>query len=64
MGCHCLLRIIILSKVKSEKDKSYDITYMWNLRKKIQMNLFTDVDSQTENKFRITKGEREAGGEA
>ena len=25
---------------KSEKDK-YDITYMWSLKKKIQMNLFT-----------------------
>ena len=34
-------RDIILSEVsQTEKDK-YDITYMWNLKKMIQMNLFT-----------------------
>ena len=26
---------------KTEKDKYYDITYMWNLKKKVQMNLST-----------------------
>ena len=26
---------------KSEKDKHHDITYMWNLIKMMQMNLFT-----------------------
>ena len=32
---------------------------MWNLKKKIQMNLFTkQKDSKTENKLMVTKGER------
>ena len=38
------LEIVILSEVKSDTERqiSYDITYMWNLKKKIiQMNLFT-----------------------
>ena len=36
------IEIIILSEVsQTEKNKSYDITYMWNLKKMIQMNLFT-----------------------
>ena len=34
------LAIIILSEV-SQRQISYDITYMWNLIKMIQMNLFT-----------------------
>ena len=36
------LEIIILSEVKSDRDRqlSYDITYMWDLKKMIQMNLF------------------------
>ena len=35
------LEIIILSEVsQTEKDK-YDIVYMWNLKKMVQMNLFT-----------------------
>ena len=32
------LEMIILSEV-SQRQISYDITYMWNLKKKIQMNL-------------------------
>ena len=41
------LEIIILSKVKSDRERqiSYDITYMWNLKKMIQMNLFTKQKS-------------------
>ena len=36
------LEIIILSKVnQTEKDKYHDITYTWNLKNMIQMNLFT-----------------------
>ena len=37
------LEIIILSEVsQTEEDKYYDVTYMWNVKKKIvQMNLFT-----------------------
>ena len=34
------LEIIILSEVR-QRQVSYDITYMWNLIKIIQMNLFT-----------------------
>ena len=38
--------MIILSEVsQAEKDK-YDITYMWNLKKKVQINIFkTEVDT-------------------
>ena len=34
------LEMIILSEV-SQRQISYDITYMWNLIKMIQMNLYT-----------------------
>ena len=34
------LQIIILSEV-SQRQISYDITYMWNLKNMIQMNLLT-----------------------
>ena len=33
------LEIVILSEV--ERQISYDITYVWNLKKMVQMNLFT-----------------------
>ena len=37
------LELIILCEVKSERERqiSYNIAYIWNLRKRIQMNLFT-----------------------
>ena len=37
------LAIIILSEVKSDRERQipHDIIYMWNLKKKIQMKLFT-----------------------
>ena len=35
------LEIIILGKSDRERQISYDITYVWNLKKMIQMNLFT-----------------------
>ena len=35
------LEIIILSEVR-QRQASYDITYMWNQTKIIQMNLFTE----------------------
>ena len=34
------LEIIILSEV-NQRQISYDIAYMWNLKEKIQVNLFT-----------------------
>ena len=39
---------IVLSEIsQTEKDK-YDIAYMWNLKKMVQMNLFT---KQTESQM-------------
>ena len=37
------LEIVILSEVKSDTERqiSYDTTYMWNIKKRVQMNLFT-----------------------
>ena len=57
------LEIVILSEVR-ERQISYDITYMWNLKKKmVQMNLFTKQKQshRYKNKLTVTKGER--GGE-
>ena len=34
------LEIIMLSKVR-QRHLSYDVTYVWNLEKVIQVNLFT-----------------------
>ena len=33
------LEIIIVSDVSQTKQISYDIIYMWNLKKKLQMNV-------------------------
>ena len=42
------LGIIIISEVSQTKKDKYDITYMWNLKKKtIQMNLFTKQKQAT-----------------
>ena len=57
------LKIIILSKPDRER-QIYDIIYMWNLKKIIQINLFTK-QKQTHrhrNKLTVTKGERWHGG--
>ena len=54
------LEIVILSEVsQTERQISYDISYMWNLKKMAQMKLqnrsrVTDV----ENKFMAMKGEK------
>ena len=42
---------------------SYDIIYMWNLKRTIQVNLLTKQHRliDIENKFRITKGESVEG---
>ena len=50
------LEIIILNEVR-ERQIPHDVTYMWNLKKMIQMNLFTKL-KQTENKRIVTEGER------
>ena len=49
------LEIIILNEV-SRRQILYDVTYMWNLKKKIQMNLFTK-QKQTD-RLKTNKGER------
>ena len=52
------MEIIILSEVSQiEKDISYDISYMQNLKKMIQMNLFI---KQKHNELMVTGGK---GGE-
>ena len=48
------LEIIILSEDK-QRQISYDITYMWNLKKMIQMNLLTK-QKQTHRHRRQTYG--------
>ena len=55
------LEIIILSEVnQTEKDK-YDITYMWNLKKKVQINILkTEVDTQRKQLL-VTKGKEAQG---
>ena len=57
------LEIIILSQVsQTEKQLSYAITYMWNLKKNDTNELIykTEIDfTDTENKFMVTKEERE-----
>ena len=35
------LEIVILSEVSQTQKDKYYITYMWNLKKMVQMNLFT-----------------------
>ena len=64
------LEIIIPSEVR-ERLISYDITYMWDSKKMIQMNLFITqkhthrLQKQTygyPNKLVVTKGERCCGG--
>ena len=54
------LEIIILNEEsKTEKDMSFDITYMWNLKNMIQMNLFTKQRvTDIENNYGYQKGKR------
>ena len=46
---HLSIIISMISEVnQTKKVKYHDITYMWNLKQKIQMNLFTkQIDPQT-----------------
>ena len=53
------------NKSDRERQTSYDITYIWNLKKKNETNEFiykTETHSDVENKFMVTKGERQEGG--
>ena len=51
------------SKSDTERQISCDIAYMWNLKKRVQMNLYTKQNRPTdlENKHMVTKGESEGG---
>ena len=58
------LEMIILIEGSQRREISYDITYMWNLKKMIQVNLFIK-QKQTpdlENKLMVPKGESFGGG--
>ena len=48
---------------KSDKDKSHDITYMWNLKKWYKWTYLQNRNRLTniENKFIVTKGKRGGG---
>ena len=54
------LEVNILSEVsQAKKDKDHDITYVWNLKKEIQMNLFIKQKQiHKYKKFMVTKGVR------
>ena len=60
------LEVIILSEVKSDKERqiSYNIIYMWNQKNDTNELIYkTETDSDIENKLMVTKGERVGGGE-
>ena len=51
---------MILSEISQIEGDTYDITYMWNLKKKIA-NLYSNRNKLTENKRMVSKGERRQG---
>ena len=55
------LEIIILSEVNQSEKEKYDINYMWNLKKKIQINLFTKL-KQTHRHRKQPYGYQRGGG--
>ena len=52
------------SKSDRERQVTYDIAYMWNLKKLIQMNLLQNRNRLTdlENELMVTRGEGWEGG--
>ena len=54
------------SSTEEERHTSYDITYMWNLKKMIQMNLFIKQKQKTHRErkqsFGFTNRESGSGG--
>ena len=50
------LEFIILSEV-SQRRIPYDITYMWNLKNNTDESIYK-AETDIENKFMVTKGER------
>ena len=59
------LEIVILSEVKSDRERqiSYDIAYMWNLKKLYRWTYLQSRNRviDVENKLMVTKGERGRG---
>ena len=62
LSMHAPTQIIILNEL-SQRQISYDITYMCSLLKMIQMSLLQRRNSLTdiENKLMVTKGGRNGG---
>ena len=51
------------SKSERERQISYDITYMWNLKYGTNVPFYkTETDSQAKNRFVIANGDRGGGG--
>ena len=58
------LESIMLSEMSGrERQISYDITYMWDLKKMIQMNLFTKQKQIHRHRKQINGYQRWKGGE-
>ena len=51
------------TKSDRERQISYDTIYMWNLKKMIQITHLQSRLTDIENKFGVTKGEREREGQ-
>ena len=45
------------SKSERERQISYDVAYMWNLKNKNELIYKTKIDSDIENKLMVTRGE-------
>jgi len=57
-----VLEIVILSEVKSERDKDKYIAYMWKEQKKVQMNLQNrNKVTDAENKLMVNNRGRGGG---
>ena len=52
---------ILLREVSQTEKDIYDITYMWNLKKIKLIYMQIEINSQTENKCMVSKGERRQG---
>ena len=51
----------LLCKNEAAGQMSYDITYMWNLKRMIQMNLFTKQEQTSKTNLWVPKGKRGGG---
>ena len=44
------------SNLDKERQISYDSIYTWDLKQRVQMNLYTNRVTDVENKFMVTRG--------